>query len=208
MTPRFLLLPIVAVTSLVSVANCSSGDLLLGVPPADTSVGQFATEDDCGSQDDGEDAADTAALESGFEDGFSSEDSDGGQDASDGGIDGGLMACSGMQAEVVSVSECPEAECDGSTAYALCVGTVYARCSCTLPPGYHVVGMDSGASDASSKPDASPDSSGVEGGPTPCPTPTEPTAGSACTVGTGGDSGCTYGSASCVCLPSGLWACT
>lgn len=79
-------------------------------------------------------------------------------------------------------------------------------------------GRDTGTPETGhdSSPDSAPDSaadttvdsSGLESGVPVCPTPVEPKPGSPCTVGTGGDAGCTYGTASCVCLAKGQWACT
>jgi hypothetical protein len=64
-------------------------------------------------------------------------------------IDGGdLGTCSGYQAKVIPASMCPNQTCCGESAFALCLGTSYSDCACTLLDGYKLVSATGGPIDA------------------------------------------------------------
>jgi hypothetical protein len=48
---------------------------------------------------------------------------------------GGLGACSENEAKAIPASMCPNALCCGAVAFALCSGSSYSDCSCTLLDG-------------------------------------------------------------------------
>jgi hypothetical protein len=62
----------------------------------------------------------------------------------------GIGPCSGMVALAIPSAECPSL-CAGSIAYALCDGTSYSECACTVPPGYKLAVLESGLPDAGSE---------------------------------------------------------
>jgi hypothetical protein len=71
------------------------------------------------------------------------------QDGSPYLIDGGdLGPCSGNEARVIQASTCKDVPCCGELAFALCLGTHYSDCSCTLLPGYVVVNSAGASVDA------------------------------------------------------------
>jgi hypothetical protein len=63
-----------------------------------------------------------------------------------------LGPCVGNVAKEIPTSECP-VTCSGDIAYALCNGTEYSSCQCSLPGGFTLAGGDSGIVDA--EPDTS-----------------------------------------------------
>jgi hypothetical protein len=76
-----------------------------------------------------------------------------------------LGPCVGNVAKEIPLSECP-VTCSGTVAFALCDGTKYTSCGCTLPGGFHLAGDDGGAVDAEPDSSFSPlDSEGLELGP-------------------------------------------
>jgi hypothetical protein len=62
----------------------------------------------------------------------------------------GIGPCSGMVALAISSAECPSL-CAGSIAYALCEGTSYSECACTVPKGYTLAVLESGLHEAGSE---------------------------------------------------------
>jgi hypothetical protein len=210
MAPRFLALSVAA--ALVGfMTDCGTYSGPQGVPFDAPEVIDAETGGACIP-------CDAGFAETGFEDGFQGDDvSTDDQCRGLHGPMGCLSSCGGKVAQVISVLECPGVVCQGTTVFALCSESSYSECSCTLPPGYRVIGTDGGPmgeggseagsvdSGADSPLDASPDS--TLDADVPCPT-TQPTPGSTCSGGTGGVRGCTYEAGTCVCLGSGGWACT
>ncbi len=56
-----------------------------------------------------------------------------------------LGYCSGSQVAEIRADECEGSGCGGSIAYALCNGTSYTECACSIPSGYE---LDGGAIDS------------------------------------------------------------
>jgi hypothetical protein len=66
-----------------------------------------------------------------------------------------LGACLGNVAKEIPASECPET-CSNDVAYAVCNGTEFTSCQCSVPSGFHLDGADSGIVDAQAETGLSP----------------------------------------------------
>ena len=58
-----------------------------------------------------------------------------------------LGACVGNVAKEIPASECPET-CANDMTYAICDGTEFTSCQCSVPSGFRLAGVDSGIVDA------------------------------------------------------------